>query len=67
MEVKFPSPYGAFVFLPQAKAKAERLKARKSFRPLTGLLFFYQKAKLQDELKEAIQFPSPYGAFVFLP
>ena len=37
-----------------------------SFRPLTGLLFFYLEKEAKQAAKDK-EFPSPYGAFVFLP
>ena len=37
------------------------------FRPLTGLLFFYPERLKAEREKARKKFPSPYGAFVFLP
>ena len=62
--IKFPSPYGDFVF--QRKSiLSEGLVLPASFRPLTGILFFNAKKGEFIMLTKFIMFPSPYGDFVF--
>ena len=62
--VKFPSPYGDFVFQQEGQRGDNSWHWFHSFRPLTGILFFNVWNNFAKRLTPSL-FPSPYGDFVF--
>ena len=66
MLVKFPSPYGDFVFQLTTEWNAKIMHILRFPSPY-GDFVFQLDEETKKEIIQSIEFPSPYGDFVFQP